>query len=73
MAFAVTEKNGVQRVLRPGDIIDSTDPVVKGKPEDWFEAVEVTAARTTLRAVEQATSAPGEKRSVAKSSAAAKH
>lgn len=45
------------RTIRTGDLVDSTDPVVKGR-ESLFELVEVAAART----VEQATAAPGEKR-----------
>ena len=65
-AFSYTEKNGVQRVPRPGDIIDSKDAAVKGRPAEWFEDVELTAERTTFRAVEQATSAPGEKRAAKK-------
>lgn len=58
----------VPRVLRAGDLVDEKDPCVKKCP-DRFERVEATAER--LRGVydppvEQATAAPGEKRSVAK-------
>ena len=47
------------RVLRAGDVVDADDPCVKGR-EDKFEPVEVAAER--YRVVEQATAAPGEKR-----------
>ena len=68
-AFAYTEPNGVQRVLRPGDVVDENDPCVKGR-EAYFEPVEATVHRATERAaggpvdgvIEQATKAPGEKR-----------
>ena len=63
--FAYSERNGVQRVLSAGDVVDSTDPAIKGR-ESMFEPVEVTAERVTGIAVEQATSAPGEKRSYKK-------
>lgn len=64
-AFAITEKNGVQRVLRPGDLVEDKDPCVKGR-EHLFEPVEANAHRATDRAVEQATAAPGETRTVRK-------
>lgn len=60
-AFAFDEKSGVQRVLRPGDLVDSKDPAVKGRAH-LFEPVETTVDRTTDRSVEQATAAPGERR-----------
>ena len=60
-AFAYSEPNGVQRVLRPGDLVEDKDPCVKGR-EHLFEPVEANAHRSTERAVEQATAAPGEKR-----------
>lgn len=70
-AFAYSEPNGVQRVLRPGDLVDDNDPAVKGRA-DKFETVEANAHRATERAagkpvdgvIEQATKAPGEKRAV---------
>ena len=64
-AFAITEKNGVARVLRPGDLVEDKDPVVKQCPHA-FEPVEANAAQATSRAVEQATAAPGETRTVRK-------
>jgi hypothetical protein len=63
--FALTEKSGVERVVSAGDLVDSTDPVVKGR-EDLFEPVETTVARTKERGVEKATASPGEKRTAAK-------
>lgn len=68
-AFAYTEPNGVQRVLRPGDLVDDHDPCVKGR-EVYFETVEANVHRATERAkggpvegvIEQATKEPGEKR-----------
>ena len=53
--FAFDEPNGVQRVMRTGDLVDSGDPAVKGR-ESMFEPVETT--------VERATSAPGERRNL---------
>lgn len=58
-AFSFTEKNGVARVLCPGDLVDSNDTAVKGR-EQFFETPEDVVARS----VEQATAAPGEKRAV---------
>ena len=68
-AFAYTEKNGVQRVVNPGSLVEDKDPCVKGR-EHWFESVEANAFRATERAVEQATSAPGEKRASRKKAGA---
>lgn len=76
-AFAYTEPNGVQRVLRPGDLVDENDPCVKGR-ESYFETVEANVHRATERAagapvdgiIEQATKAPGEKRARRKPKAA---
>lgn len=73
-AFAYSEPNGVQRVLRPGDLVDDNDPAVKGR-ERMFETVEANARRATDRAagkpvegvIEQATAAPGEKRTARRS------
>jgi hypothetical protein len=67
--FAYSEPNGVQRVLRVGDVVDETDPCVAGR-ESFFEPVEATVHRATDRTnsrydggiIEQATNAPGEKR-----------
>jgi hypothetical protein len=49
MAFAFTEKNGVQRVMRPGDLVGADDTAFKGRPSDWFESVEENVNRTTFR------------------------
>ena len=49
---------GVPRAYPAGQLIDDTDPVFKGR-ERLFEDVEAG-----VRRVEQATAAPGEKRSV---------
>jgi len=48
-AYAYSEPNGVQRVLRAGDLVDAKDPGVKGKPAEWFETVEANVERTTIR------------------------
>jgi len=62
--FAFSDhKNGVERVVRAGDLVDDKDPLVKGR-EHMFETVDANVARVSDRSVEQATSAPGEKRSV---------
>jgi hypothetical protein len=63
-AFAHFVK-GYPDVARPGDLFDAGDPVVKVGGANRFEPVEVTVARAS--GVEQATAAPGEKRSVSKS------
>lgn len=59
---------GVDEVFPPGRLVDSGDPVVKGR-EHLFESVEVAASRESRAplggVVESATAAPGEKRSVA--------
>jgi hypothetical protein len=59
---------GVPRVVPAGQLVDSSDPIVKGR-EHLFESVDAhmasrDAAPDTRAAVETATSAPGEKRSV---------
>lgn len=60
-AFCFTEHNGVERVLTPGVLVEATDPAVKKAPK-FFEPAEISAARSTERAIEQATAAPAEKR-----------
>lgn len=57
--FAV-DQAGFHRVLRVGDLLEDTDPVVKGR-EVFFEPVETQVVREQTR-VEQASAAPGEKR-----------
>lgn len=54
--------NGVQRVVTAGQLLDSADPIVKGR-DSLFEPVETYIQRNTPP-VEQATAAPGEKRAV---------
>ncbi len=60
-AFCFTESNGVERVLTPGALVEDSDPAVKKAPA-LFEPAEINAARSTERAIEQATAAPAEKR-----------
>jgi hypothetical protein len=49
-AFAFTDtKTGVERVVRPGDLVDEKDPLVKGR-KVWFESVEANVQRVTDRA-----------------------
>lgn len=75
-AFAMQDKaSGAVRLFRPGDLVDAHDPVVRGR-ESLFEPVEETVRRSIesqvaqvvhgAPGVEQATAAPGEKRSVSK-------
>jgi hypothetical protein len=54
---------GVPRTIPAGALLDSTDPIVKGR-EHLFESVDVYMDRRAPAAVEAATAAPGEKRSV---------
>ena len=56
--FAYTDRAGVPRVVRAGDLFSADDPCVKSRP-GLFDDVESVAAR-----VEEATAAPGEKRSL---------
>lgn len=60
--FAVDVK-GAPRVLTAGQLVDSADPVVKGR-EHLFETLDTYMDR---KAPEQATAAPGERRSVRRS------
>ncbi|UYL86860.1 hypothetical protein SEA_RAVENCO17_7 [Gordonia phage RavenCo17] len=67
-AFACSDSHGTPRVVRPGDLFDSTDPLVTGR-ENLFEPVEVATQRSEAvvaggSGIEAATAAPGEKRSV---------
>lgn len=68
-AFAVDDDGGVTRVFHRGDLVDSSDPVVKGR-EVLFDPVESTVrpAPATVEAatVEAATAEPGVKRTRAK-------
>lgn len=55
--------NGVPRVVAAGALVDSADPVMKGR-EALFDDVEAYMADKAPRSgVEQATAGPGEKRS----------
>jgi hypothetical protein len=62
---------GVPRVVTAGDLVDDGDPVIKGR-EHLFESVDAYVAARQPGAVlppgpaevEQATAAPGERRSV---------
>lgn len=60
-AFTFTDSSGVPRVVTPGDLVNSDDPDF-AKRLSFFEPVEVAASRRA--AVETATAAPGEVRSV---------
>ncbi|MEU0393815.1 hypothetical protein ABZ208_13730 [Streptomyces sp. NPDC006208] len=60
-SFAVV-MNGAPRVITAGQLVDSDDPVIKGR-EASFEDVETYMSDRAAR-VEQATAEPGEKRSV---------
>lgn len=68
--------DGYPHVIRAGDLVDSADAAVKGR-EASFEPVEVVAHRTAEPAaaamlppvVEQATAAPGERRTRSKTAA----
>jgi hypothetical protein len=68
-AFSVlSDPNG--HVYTPGELVDSNHPHVKGR-EGHFETVEAHVSARSV-GVEQATAAPGERRSVAKKTAAKK-
>jgi hypothetical protein len=68
-AFSVlSDPNG--HVYTPGELVDSSHPHVKGR-EDHFETVEAHVSARSV-GVEQATAAPGERRSVTKKTAAKK-
>jgi hypothetical protein len=71
--MAFTSKDGMRRVITPGQTIDDGDPDFKGR-EHLFEPADERAARNTSsrnrgvaasgagRAAETATAAPGERR-----------
>ena len=65
-SFAVVV-NGAPRVVTVGQLVDDSDPVVKGR-EANFESVETYVSDRTAR-VEETTAAPGEKRSVGRPAA----
>jgi len=69
-------RNGIPSSVAAGEVIDDKDWRIKGKSRDgtplaelWCEPAESTVER---QRVEQATSAPGEKRAAVKPKAAAK-
>jgi len=71
--FAFDAPNGAQVVVRRGQPYPDDHPYVKGR-EKLFETVEAVAARSTdvlatsgAAAVETATAAPGERRSIVRS------
>ncbi|MHC3392089.1 hypothetical protein ACLQ2E_21880 [Streptomyces lavendulocolor] len=53
---------GVPRIVHEGDLIDETDPVVKGRESLFGDIADHVAG--TRPPVEQATARPGERRSV---------
>lgn len=53
--------NGSMKVTQPGDLVDSSDPVVKGH-EQFFETVETNVSRRSAAGDETATAGPGEAR-----------
>lgn len=58
-AFFVATKSGYARQIQEGEMVESDDPIVKGR-EAYFIQVRIGDV------VEQATAAPGEKRAVKK-------
>jgi hypothetical protein len=63
-SFAVQDDRGYVRIVAAGDVVDSSDNVVRGR-ESLFEPAEDTITRRA-DFVEQATAAPGEKRTVSR-------
>lgn len=64
---------GAPRVITVGQLVDDSDPIIKGR-EHLFETTEAHVAQQRERRaeVEQATAAPGEKRSVRRTPARGK-
>ena len=62
------DDGGVPVVMRAGTLVEDDDPRVKGR-ERYLEDADTAAARTSVRAVETATAAPGEQRTVARGTA----
>jgi len=54
--------DGIPRVVPAGTLIDSSDPIVKGR-DHLFEPIDVFMSSKAPQ-VEQATAGPGEKRSL---------
>lgn len=61
-AFA-TSIDGVTVVIQPGQVVDENDPVLKGRAELFEDFAPKIRKYPGQRGVEQATAAPGEKRS----------
>jgi len=57
--FSLPERNGVSRTIRTGDLVSDDDPDFKGR-EHLFEP----AIKAANRALETASAAPGERRSL---------
>lgn len=73
--FTYDAPNGAQVVIHRGKPLPDDHPAIKGR-EHLFEPADVAASRTAgasgaAAAVETATAAPGERRSVARKSSAA--
>jgi len=60
-AFA-TMLDGVHVLIQPGQVVDAGDPILKGR-ESLFEPFTPKVRQYPGQRVEQATAAPGEKRS----------
>lgn len=65
-SFAVSV-NGVPRMVTAGQLVEASDPVIKGR-EHLFEDAETYVSERAPK-VEQATAEPGEKRSVGRPAA----
>lgn len=66
----VTAVDGRRIRLSKGDAWDDADPVVKARPELFADVPEVVmTSEVRVAGVEQASAAPGEKRSVKKAAA----
>lgn len=65
-AFSYDDEHGVPVTMRLGTLVEDNDPRVLGH-EQFFEDAETAAGRTAVSAVEVATAAPGERRSVRRS------
>jgi hypothetical protein len=62
--FSYTDDRGVPRVMRVGDLVTTDHDAYREKWAHLFEPVAEAAERAPASAVEAATAAPGEKRSV---------
>lgn len=55
--------NGVPRVITAGTLLDTSDPVIKGR-EALFEDVDTYMSERAPQPVERATAEPGERRNL---------